>query len=233
MFSTGTGQPVRRRNDLVLAISTNFGTASQDLLNRSLPIHLHPKGDVANRKSPIGNPKLEFLPANKEQIAAELHGMVEKWKAAGQPLDHDVRHPFGPWAKVVGGILKVSGFTDFLANYRQRRTTDDPLRHGLGLIGTAQPNAWLRPADWARYAVDLGLVKTIIPEADRENDKSRTRGIGVVLSAHTNETFMVETEDNKLVLRLEKRRSRVDGGDPKVQYRFATVGTEPLAEDES
>ena len=133
-------------------------------------------------KSPIGNPKLEFLPANKEKIAAELRGMVERWKAAGQPLDEEVRHPFGPWAKVVGGILKANGFTDFLANYGKRKTADDPLRHGLGLIGAVKPDEWLRPDEWARCVVDLGLVKTVIPEADRENDKSRTRGIGVVMT---------------------------------------------------
>jgi hypothetical protein len=231
LVSTGTGVAVRRRNDLVLGISTNFGSVSEDLLNRSLSIRLHPKGDVANRKSPIGNPKLEFLPANKEKIAAELRGMVARWKKAGQPLDEDVRHPFGPWAKVVGGILKANGFKDFLANHGKRKTTDDPLRHGLGLIGAAKPDAWLRPADWALSVADLGLIKTVIPEADRENSESRTRGIGMVLSAHVNETFMVETEDSKLTLRLEKRRSRVDGGNPKIQYRFAVIETENVPED--
>ena len=29
LFSTGTGAPVRRRNDFVLGISTNFGTVSR------------------------------------------------------------------------------------------------------------------------------------------------------------------------------------------------------------
>ena len=101
------------------------------------------------------------------------------------PLDEDVRHPFSVWAKVVGGILKVNGFADFLANYGKRKTADDPLRHGLGVIGAMKPDEWLRPDEWARCVVDLGLVKKLIPEADRENDKSRTRGIGVVMTAHT------------------------------------------------
>jgi len=184
-----------------------------------------------SRTSAIGNPKLEFLPANKDKIAAELRGMTERWKAAGKPLDLDVKHPFSVWAKVVGGILKANGFSDFLGNYGQRRTTDDPLRHGLGLIGAAKPNDWLRPDEWARCVVDLGLVKKVIPEADRENDKSRTRGIGVVMSAHTNETFLVEADDGKFTLRLEKRRARSKGGDPKVQYRFTVVGPESISEN--
>ena len=39
LFSTGTGSPVRIVNNYVLAISTNFGTVSSDIMNRSLPIH--------------------------------------------------------------------------------------------------------------------------------------------------------------------------------------------------
>lgn len=72
LFSTGSGGPVRRKNNFVVAISTNFGTFSEDLMNRSLPIHLAPSGNVADRKSPIGNPKLEFLPRNRDRIEAEL-----------------------------------------------------------------------------------------------------------------------------------------------------------------
>lgn len=134
LFSSGTGSPVRIHNDFVLAISTNFGNVSEDILNRALPIHLNPIGNIADRNPAIGNPKLEYLPANREQIAAELRGMVERWKDEGQPLDEDVRHPFGPWAKTVGGILKVSGFTDFLSNYGSRKTADDPVRRGLGIL---------------------------------------------------------------------------------------------------
>jgi hypothetical protein len=183
LFSTGTGAPVRRRNDVVLAISTNFGTVSEDLLNRSLPIHLSPVGDVADRKPSIGNPRFEYLPASKEQIAAELRGMVARWIAAGQPLDLHARHPFGPWAKVIGGILKVNGLTDFLGNYGKRKATDDPVRRGLGLLGAAHHDEWLLAKDWATFAVDLGLTKAVIPEAERENVESRTRGVGKVLSA--------------------------------------------------
>ena len=126
---------MRMRNDLVLAISTNSGTVSEDAMNRSLPIRLNSVGDVARRQSPIGNPRYEYLPANKARIAAELRGMVERWKAAGKPLNEDVRHPFSQWAKTIGGILKVNGYTDFLANYSMRKTSNDPIREAIGLLG--------------------------------------------------------------------------------------------------
>jgi hypothetical protein len=231
LFSTGTGLPVRRRNDLVLAISTNFGSVSEDILNRGLPVHLNPVGNVADRVSPIGNPRLEYLPANRERIAAELRGMIERWKAAGRPLDHEVRHPFSVWAKTVGGILRVNGFRDFLGNYGARKTVDDPLRKGLGILGAHSPGSWLQASDWAKFATDLGLVKAIIPAADQDSEAGRARGLGVVLMAHRDETFETETEKERLTLRLEKKRARFQGSEPQVRYRFVLVDREPLPLD--
>ena len=231
LFSTGTGLPVRRRNDIVLAISTNYGSVSEDLMNRGLPIHLNPVGNVADRVSPIGNPRLEYLPANKERIAAELRGMVERWKAAGQPLDEDVRHPFSVWAKRVGGILRVNGFQDFLENYGVRKTVDDPLRQGLGLLGAQATDKWLQAAAWAKHVSDLGLVKAVIPPADQDSEAGRARGLGVVLKAHSGETFQTETETKKLTLRLEWRRGRFQGSDAQVRYRFVLLEEEDLPLD--
>ncbi len=225
LFSTGTGAPVRIRNELVLAISTNFGSVSEDIMNRALPIHLNPTGNVADRRSPIGNPKLEFLPANQAKIAAELRGMIERWKEAGQPLDDDVRHPFGPWAKTVGGILKVSGFTEFLANYGNRRTADDPIRRGLSILGSSYPDTWLTPREWARNVIDLGLEKAVIPVADQGTDAGRQRGVGVVLTNYQDETLLVETEAGNLTLLLKKDRRRWDGNEPHVKYQFQTINS--------
>jgi hypothetical protein len=228
LFSTGTGPPVRRKNDLVLAISTNYGSVSEDLMNRGLPVHLRPVGDVADRVSPIGNPRLEYLPANRERINAELLGMVERWKAAGQPLDEDVRHPFSVWAKRVGGILRVNGFRGFLGNYGVRKTVDDPLRQGLGILGAKDPDKWLQAAAWAKHASNLGLVRAVIPPADQDSEAGRARGLGVVLRAHSGETFQTDTETKKLTLRLEWKRGRFQGSDAQVRYRFIVVGQEDL-----
>ena len=223
LFSTGTGAALRIRNDYVLAISTNFGSVSEDILNRAISIHLNPVGNIADRSAAIGNPKLEFLPANREKIAAELRGMIERWKEAGQPLDEDVRHPFGPWAKVIGGILRVNGFTDFLANYGNRKTADDPLRRGLGILGSSTHDEWLSPDQWAKKVVDLGLEKVLIPPADQGSEAGRQRGIGVVLTNHRDETLVVETESGTVTLRLEKERRRFDGGEGKIKYNFKSV----------
>ena len=209
-------------------------------MNRNLPSRLNSVGDVARRRSPIGNPRHEYLPANKGQIAAELRGMVERWKAAGKPLDEAVRHPFSQWAKVIGGILKANGFADFLANYSMRKTLDDPLRQALGLLGAYEfprkdnrcEGEWLCAGEWAELVGSLGLVRTLIPERDRENGDSQARAMGIVTSAHEQETFTAESESHRLTLQLQKVRRRQNGEEAKVCYRFVLVGTEPLpAED--
>ena len=232
LFSTGTGGPVRRKNNLVVAISTNYGMLSTDLLNRALPIHLDQVGNVADRESPIGNPKLQFLPANRAQIEAELRGMIQRWTEAGRPLNRDVHHSFDQWAALIGGILDVNGFKDFLANYVIRKTSQDPLRYGLGLIGAYKPGEWHTPAEWADEAVDLGVMKSVIPEADQGTEKGRERGMGVVLSAHREETFHAETDTEQLVLRLHKARRRFkEKEEPCTKYMFEVLKKQTLPLD--
>ena len=58
--------------------------------------------------------------------------MIDRWVKAGRPLDQTVRHPMGPWAKIIGGILKFSGFKDFLSNYGDTRSAADPIREAPG-----------------------------------------------------------------------------------------------------
>lgn len=223
LYSTGTGTPQQRPNDLVVPITTNAGNVSDDLLNRGLPIHLTPVGNVADRNSAIGNPKLEYLPANRERIEAELRGMIEKWKSTGMPLDTSVKHPFSEWAKVVGGILEENGFMDFLGNYGVRKTVEEPVRNALGHLGAFMHDEWLSATEWTPLVAHQGLTSILIPKADRESPESRRRGLGVVLSAHVEETFTVETDNEVVTLRLEKARRRFDGAQPETRYRFAVL----------
>jgi hypothetical protein len=194
LVSTGTGGPVRRRKDLVLVVSSNEGLVSEGLLNMALPIHLTETGNVADRVSPNGNPKLENLPAHWERIGAELRGMVERWKAAGRPPDEKVRHFFTDWAHTVGGILQANGFQDFLANYDMRKTADDPERQGLGLLGAARADKGPPPGEWAQLGIEIGVSLREIPEADRDSDKGR-------------EPFPTEEEDKSYTIKLQQQLS--------------------------
>jgi len=228
LASPSVGQPARLKNRFVMTITTNDGMLSLDLLNRALPIHLAPNGNVQTRQSPIGNPKLEFLPENQERLEAELRGMIARWKSCGQPLDKTARHPMTPWARTIGGILKANGFSDFLANYETRMTLDDPIREALAILASAAPGQELRAKEWADLAVQQGLAKTLFSPSERETDKGRERGIGVVFSRHRDETFEARTTTKEMRVRLAggfRRWSK--GKNPCTRYIF-TVLTEKV-----
>jgi hypothetical protein len=229
LASPGDGDPIKLVNKYVVVINTNEGNLSPDLLNRALPIHLAPTGNLHDRVSPIGNPKLDFLPQNAQQIEAEILGMIQRWLAAGRPLDETVRYPMTPWAKTVGGILKVNGFTDFLANFAIRQTADNPIRQALGILAEEKPGKSLRPADWAQLAVDQGVAKMLFSPNERDTEKGRERAIGIIMKGHLEETFEVSSETGPFRVRLEGGNRRwTKGENPHVRYVFTILEDEAV-----
>lgn len=233
LASPGAGEPVKLENRFVVSLNTNEGALSPDLMNRALPIHLAPKGNIHERQSPIGNPKLEFLPQYRDKIEAELRGMIERWKEAGMPLDESVRHPMSRWAKTIGGILKVNDFYDFLGNYSTAKTSDDPIRDAIAILGAASPGRPRRPREWAESVVREGLAKTLFPANDRDTPRGRERGIGVILKRHLEETFVATTDTKRISMKLIGGNRRWEKGrNPHVRYEFRVLSEEDLPVDE-
>lgn len=231
LYAPGTRGPVSVRSNFVVFATLNEGRFSEDMMNRAVSIRLHVTGDLSERKSAIGNPKNGFLPKYRDRIAGELRGMIEKWKAAGQPLA-EPRHSFTTWSQEIGGILKVNGFKSFLANAATRRSEDDPVRRALAVLGTHYPNEWLRTDDWVARIIRMGLDKQLIPAADRGSGPGRVRGTGVVFTNHLDETLNIETEDEVTSLTLRKVRRRFDSGEPQTRYQFEIVGRRQVPADD-
>jgi hypothetical protein len=229
LFTTGSGRPTPVYNGFVVAMSTNEGRVSEDLRNRSCEVLLAPVGDLASRKSPIGDPRTEYLPQNRLAIHAELLGIVERWNAAGRPIDREVRHTFRPWAEAIGGMLLVSGFKGFLANEAARRVETDPIREALAFLGFKRTGAWMRPGDWVLAADALGIAGLLIPPAFREGHERRAMAIGKLLSAHEDETFVFKSDDEDVILVLRKGRQRLSAGEEaKIVYSFEHVDHQQL-----
>jgi hypothetical protein len=236
LYSPGCGaEPRRIRNDIVMAISTNFGVLSEDLLNRGLSIHLEPNGSITDRQSSIGNPKLQYLPRYREEIAAEVHGMIERWRAVGMPLDNSRYHPCTEWAHTIGGILMVNGVEGFLDNYADRRVVADPVRNGIAVLGSHLIDKCLPISEVVAEVNRLGLTNPLVPQNERSTHEAQKRGLGKVLSSHENEKFVVQSEDEedeRVVFRLEKVRRRFENGKIGTRYGFVVVDeTEPDDDD--
>lgn len=242
LASPGAGEAISLENRYVVTINTNDGKLSPDLMNRSLPIHLAPKGSIHERETPIGNPKWDYLPPHRGDIEAEMRGMIERWKAAGSPWDEQVKHSMTPWARTIGGILMVNGFKDFLGNAGIRKTADDPVQEALAILGVAalrtkkdgtRLTPAIRPAEWAKMIVDQGLAKTLLPPNERDTEKSRARATGVLLSRHLDEIFHGRTDTKLYHLRLEGGCRRWGKGkNPHKRYVFTIVGQEDLPKED-
>ena len=90
LASPGAGEPVRLANKYVVVLNTNDGSlqhrpAQPLAADPPRPPRRHP-----GPPQPIGNPKLEFLPANRGRIEAELRGMIERWRACRAARSDDI-----------------------------------------------------------------------------------------------------------------------------------------------
>ena len=213
-----------RDGDFVICATANNGRFSVDLANRSLPIHLELVGDVSHRRSPIGDPRHEFLPQHRAEIEAELLGLVETWKENGRPTDTTVQHPMRAWAATIGGILKANGLNDFLTNWSIQRGVNDAVREAIGLLAIAsEPDRWLRLDSLVRTAVDEGVIQALMEQRHRASHRSMMRQLGVVLTAHRDETLSVETDDGIKSFILRRDRNTQCGGQLATVYRFETA----------
>ena len=236
VLSSTRGKPIRIANRFLILLNTNEGSLSIDLLNRSLPIRLNPTGDLPERIEKAkgllgGDVKHEWLPAHRDHIEAELWGMIERWVKAGKPLDNSVKHPMGPWAQTIGGILAVNGFTDFLGNYSATRAAADPIREAISILAFHADDEPMRASRLAEIVVDQGLAKTLLPGVDAANAASSDRAIGVTLKPYVGESFTVTTPEERISYRLTKKQGRFGGQHPHYRYTFEEVDRKAVTED--
>ncbi|MBM3740825.1 MAG: hypothetical protein FJW39_34195 [Acidobacteria bacterium] len=237
VLSSATSRPpLRTANKFVVLLNTNEGSLSIDLLNRSLPIRLEAKGDLTERITRVkgvlgGDVKHEWLPANQQKIEAELWGMIDHWIKQGKPLDTTVKHPMGPWAATIGGILMVNGFSDFLANYSTTTALADPIREALGILAFNAGTEFLRPGELANVAVAQGLGKTLLPGVDQKNEAACRMAMGKALAPFIGETFRARTATEQMTYRLKRQQARFHGMPPHFRYAFEEISRVPVTDD--
>lgn len=235
--ATARNKPLRMANRFVVLLNTNEGAVSIDLLNRSLPIRLNPTGDLPDRiaraKEQLGggDVKHDWLPAHRDQIDKELWGMIDHWAKEGKPVDEQVRHPMGPWARTVGGILLANGYTDFLKNYSATRSAADPIREAISILAFFAGKEPKRTGVLAKIAVTQGLAKTLLPNVDSSNEAACQRAMGVTLSPYVGETFSARTATERITYRLRKQEGRFGEPHPHYRYLFEEIGREAISGD--
>ena len=226
--ASGRGSARTIDNHLVVFTTGNRTQFSEDMMNRAVSIRLEAKGDLSSRTPAIGNPKHEYLPQHRDEIRAELLGMIQSWVVAGQPRFKGVHHNCNAWAELIGGILQHAGYEHFLENQLERKTADDPITEALGRLGSESPDQWHTATTWSGHIAALGLTKTLISVNNRDSTDGRARATGIVLTDKPDVPLAFVSEDEKLTLCVRRARKRFDSGKPETRYKFEVLHREPI-----
>lgn len=130
----GQTKTITRPNTTIVCISMNQAKFSPDLISRCLPVEFYLSDDLdpLDKKFSI-NSLIDFVATHRQDIFAELCGMVEVWKEKGMPTC-DKPFRFREWARYVGGILEANGYTEFLDNLESAASEYDKDSHEVGAM---------------------------------------------------------------------------------------------------
>jgi hypothetical protein len=238
----GHSRNVSRPNAYLWLVTSNLTSGSSDMITRGVPIRLRYEGNPGARV--FQENLVEFVQKHRLDLLAELAGLVERWKLAGRPAARDVwpagrpapRHRCRAWAETIGGILAVSGFTDFLANVEEARAAMDEGLQALATLaehviskkvaGFVNPPATdadrgQLPREWVKVFAAAGVGQEKLAD---KNTRGRETWVGTFLSGKTDRAVAVTvgTQSGTAVLRKNPVRS-----DQK-RYYFEVDFTTPV-----
>jgi len=155
----GTSELIEGDNYLQFIITWNGGALSSDLSSRSVYVKLAYEGDPSKRVLPAGRDLLDYAREYRNEIVAELLGMIERWQAKECPL---VQVPcrFKQWAAMVNGILTANGITDFLSTYTEDKHHTDASLLMLAELAAAKPGSFTVPKSGSSSPVLMVCVTT-------------------------------------------------------------------------
>jgi hypothetical protein len=157
----GTNATIQRPNDVLFALTMQSARLSSDLRRRALPVNLYYEGDPRTRTFSM-NQLQEFVRQRREDILAELLGMVERWLVAGRPMHTPaVQHSVSnEWAATIDAILCFNGLEGFLSNFDESISEADPDYHALvDMCESSHDEPRMSALAWARLACERGVLQ--------------------------------------------------------------------------
>jgi hypothetical protein len=236
----GHSRDITRPNTYLFLITSNLTSGSSDMITRGVPVRLRYEGDPVAR-SFHDNP-LHYAARHRPAILGELAGMVLRWKAAGRPSaagawpagQRPPRHRWQAWADVVGGILAVNGFTNFLGNVEEAKQAMDEGLQSLAALAehivarnmqdflnppTSGPDRGRLPREWTPV---FGAARVCQDKLAEKTVRGRDTWVGTYLSGKTDRpvSITVGQQSGLAVLRRNPVRS-----DQKRYYFEVTTPT--------
>lgn len=159
----GLSRIVSIPNGLTLVASGNNIHATGEVAKRIVPIRLLPPTESPETRQDYKHPLLkEYVESQRPRVLGALLGLVEAWRAAGRPLGSVGFGGFERWSAVLGGIMRVAGFHEWMGNVAEWRGDANDFGSELTALveawRAAHGEAWVATADLFKLAIDdMGL----------------------------------------------------------------------------
>ncbi|MBF0363238.1 MAG: hypothetical protein HQK49_19605 [Oligoflexia bacterium] len=164
----GSNKGLNQVNTTQVFFTLNEGNVCKDIIDRSIPIKLKLIGDPKKKNWKYPDFTSSVL-EHREQIIAEFLGMWAKWCEAGKPLS-DKRHRFIKFGHIIGGVLEVNGYTNFLNNLENiSEERDDLIQDFMELITILQLNVPYTASEIADVCVAKKLFINVLDNSNRKS----------------------------------------------------------------
>lgn len=205
----GYSREIRAENSHIFCITANTPDVSRDLITRSVVIGLYHEGDPARRTFTITDPE-GYAEEHRVELLGELIGMIERWRAVGSPMA-GVCSRFNKkgWGPIVGGILQVCGYTDFLANAEAAAAELDDTRREFAALVAAMadhPQGTWTPGELAGLADANRLFPA---KSAEESPHGRATRIGMLVGRFVGERFPLSDTRSAVFERTTDRKGKV------------------------
>ena len=112
----GKSEMVDVPNDATWVATGNNVTLSDELTRRTIPIRLDPGVERPEHRTGFSHPALvQWAGEHRSILVSACLSLVCSWLDAGCPEGQTTLGSYESWARVLGGILGVSGVSGFLA----------------------------------------------------------------------------------------------------------------------
>ncbi len=169
-------------NTLLIIATGNNTRMSGEIAKRTVPILLAAKTDAPEERTDFVHPDLHaHVQRVRPAVVGALLGMVENWTSAGRPGGSQTMGGFEEWARTVGGIMTVNGFTRWYTNTRAWRRQADPDGEDLRALVEAWASKHLDEHITAKQLVAITLDLGIFPHVLKSKEEGRPATLGRML----------------------------------------------------
>ena len=162
-------------NGLTVVGTGNNVHATGEIAKRIVPIMLQPGTDTPEERDDFRHPDiLRYAMESRLRSLGACMAIIEAWRDAGRPLAATRLGGFERWSQVVGGIMGVAGYDEWLSNRAGWRGEVDDFGSELAELVAAWHAKWA--CEWVQASEVFDLAVTELGLFDFVSSAKTTDG---------------------------------------------------------